>query len=446
MTGFTAAERTAMSRALTLAQTSGVPLGPNPLVGCVLLAPDGTTVAEGFHRGAGGPHAEVDALAQAGDRARGSTAVVTLEPCNHTGRTGPCAQALVEAGVARVVDARPTRTRSPPAGRRTLRAAGIDVASGLMARRGPEVNRVWTFAHAHAAAVRHLEVRRHPRRPDRGRRRHSRWITSHAARRDVHRLRGRVRRGPRRRRHRARRRPRSSPSATTSDGRCRDRQPLRVVMGLRDVPADRPGSATTPPRPSSPARTERTRAQALGRAARAATAQPCCSRAARRWPGRSSPPAWSTRSSATSRRSCSAPAAPRGSATWESPPSPTPIDLDIADVTRVGDGPATTPDHRAATRRPPEGRRLTCSPESSRSWAIVGPSRTRGDAAAADRPRPPWSPTPGTATPSPSTASVSPSPSATATTFTADVMGETLRRSALGVLSPGSTGQPGAGR
>ena len=89
--------------ALFQSQSPGVPLGPNPRVGCLLLAPDGTTLAEGLHRGAGTPHAEADALSRAGDRARGSTAVVTLEPCNHTGRTGPCAQALVDAGVARVV-------------------------------------------------------------------------------------------------------------------------------------------------------------------------------------------------------------------------------------------------------------------------------------------------------------------------------------------------------
>ncbi len=119
------AERRAMARALELAQTLGVPLGPNPRVGCVLLDPDGTVVAEGYHRGAGTPHAEVDALTRGGLRARGTTAVVTLEPCNHTGRTGPCSRALVEAGVARVVYAqsdtepgrrrRRTRRCGPPA-------------------------------------------------------------------------------------------------------------------------------------------------------------------------------------------------------------------------------------------------------------------------------------------------------------------------------------------
>src|SRR5688572_31239743 len=97
--GATPAETAAMRRALQIAVTPGVPLGPNPRVGCVLLADDGSEVAEGFHRGAGAPHAEVAALTEAGDAARGTTAVVSLEPCNHTGRTGPCVEALLAAGV-----------------------------------------------------------------------------------------------------------------------------------------------------------------------------------------------------------------------------------------------------------------------------------------------------------------------------------------------------------
>ena len=100
---FSRAEETAMRRALDLAVSPGVPTGPNPRVGCVLIDADGTEVAEGFHRGAGHPHAEVEALAALDGPATGLTAVVTLEPCNHTGRTGPCARALVEAGVRRVV-------------------------------------------------------------------------------------------------------------------------------------------------------------------------------------------------------------------------------------------------------------------------------------------------------------------------------------------------------
>src|SRR4051794_8521042 len=130
--GFTTAEQAAMVRALALAATPGVPLGPNPRVGCVLLADDGSTVAEGHHRGAGSPHAEADALSVAGGRARGATAVVTLEPCAHTGRTGPCAVALRDAGVRRVVFAQPDPNPLAAGGARLLREAGVEVESGLL--------------------------------------------------------------------------------------------------------------------------------------------------------------------------------------------------------------------------------------------------------------------------------------------------------------------------
>ena len=153
-----------MRRALALAQSSGVPLGPNPRVGCVLLAPDGTEVAEGFHRGAGTPHAEADALASAGSAAEGTTAVVTLEPCNHTGRTGPCAQALIDAGVRRVVYAQPETSTAASGGAHALAAAGVEVESGLMVGEARAVNRAWTFAMENGTTVRHLEVRHHPGR------------------------------------------------------------------------------------------------------------------------------------------------------------------------------------------------------------------------------------------------------------------------------------------
>src|ERR671938_558149 len=96
-------EHEAMGRAIALAARGLGTTSPNPVVGCLLLDADGEVVGEGFHAYAGGPHAEIVALAQAGERARGGTAVVTLEPCNHTGRTGPCAEALINAGIARVV-------------------------------------------------------------------------------------------------------------------------------------------------------------------------------------------------------------------------------------------------------------------------------------------------------------------------------------------------------
>ena len=115
-----------MRRAIALAAAASGTTSPNPVVGCVLLDRRPAIVGEGFHAYAGGPHAEVVALAEAGERARGGTAVVTLEPCNHTGRTGPCTQALIRAGVARVVFAvdDPTRTAAAAA---QLRAAGVEV-------------------------------------------------------------------------------------------------------------------------------------------------------------------------------------------------------------------------------------------------------------------------------------------------------------------------------
>jgi len=93
-----------MARALQLAEKGLCTTSPNPRVGCVIVR-DGEIVGEGWHQQAGGPHAEVHALRMAGDKARGATAYVTLEPCSHHGRTPPCAGALIAAGVKRVVGA-----------------------------------------------------------------------------------------------------------------------------------------------------------------------------------------------------------------------------------------------------------------------------------------------------------------------------------------------------
>lgn len=100
---------------------------PNPLVGCVIVSGDGRVVGWGYHRRCGEDHAEVAALRRAGARARGATAYVTLEPCNHHGRTGPCSEALIEAGVARVAFARADPTPGSAGGAGRLREAGVEV-------------------------------------------------------------------------------------------------------------------------------------------------------------------------------------------------------------------------------------------------------------------------------------------------------------------------------
>jgi diaminohydroxyphosphoribosylaminopyrimidine deaminase/5-amino-6-(5-phosphoribosylamino)uracil reductase len=120
-----------MRRARELGESVLGTTSPNPAVGAVILAADGTPVGEGATAPPGGPHAEVAALAQAGDRARGGTAIVTLEPCAHTGRTGPCADALLAAGIARVVVAVPEPTEPAGGGADRLRAAGVDVELGV---------------------------------------------------------------------------------------------------------------------------------------------------------------------------------------------------------------------------------------------------------------------------------------------------------------------------
>ena len=158
---------------------------PNPRVGCVLLAADGSILATGAHQGAGHPHAEIEALTQAGDAARGAIAVVTLEPCNHTGRTGPCSEALIAAGVSRVVFAQTDPTSEAGGGAAVLEAAGVDVRAGLLAEEAASLNVEWTFAVTrgrpfvtwkYAATMDGLSAA-----PDGS----SKWITSAEARRDV---------------------------------------------------------------------------------------------------------------------------------------------------------------------------------------------------------------------------------------------------------------------
>jgi diaminohydroxyphosphoribosylaminopyrimidine deaminase/5-amino-6-(5-phosphoribosylamino)uracil reductase len=134
-----------MRHALALAERGRGTVSPNPLVGCVVVK-DGRVVGEGWHQVAGGPHAEVAALADAGALAAGSTVYVTLEPCAHTGRTAPCTRALLDAGVARVVAA--VRDPDPAAagGAAVLRGAGVPVDIGLLGPEAARQNRA--FLHA----------------------------------------------------------------------------------------------------------------------------------------------------------------------------------------------------------------------------------------------------------------------------------------------------------
>ena len=133
-----------MRHALSLAG-NGPATGANPQVGCVLVTSDGTIVAEGWHRGAGTAHAEVDALSKIADAA-GLTAIVTLEPCNHTGRTGPCALALINARVSRVVYAVSDPGAEAGGGAERLRAAGVDVIGGVLAADVSEFIHPWLTA------------------------------------------------------------------------------------------------------------------------------------------------------------------------------------------------------------------------------------------------------------------------------------------------------------
>ncbi|MGO4691518.1 bifunctional diaminohydroxyphosphoribosylaminopyrimidine deaminase/5-amino-6-(5-phosphoribosylamino)uracil reductase RibD [Glaciibacter sp. 2TAF33] len=235
-----------MRRALELA-ANGPAAGVNPRVGCVILDANGHTIAEGWHRGAGTAHAEVDALAQLPAGAgRGATAVVTLEPCNHTGRTGPCAVALIDAGVSRVVYAVSDPGEHSSGGAERLRAAHVEVESGVLldeaavflgdwltaARLGrPFVTLKWASSLDGRAAAADGT---------------SQWITGPAARADVHRRRAAVGAivvgtgtaladDP-------------ALTARGADGRLLPQQPVPVVIGTRSIP----GSAAIYSHPHAP--------------------------------------------------------------------------------------------------------------------------------------------------------------------------------------------------
>lgn len=236
--GVLPAELAAMGRALELAVTPGVPLAPNPRVGCVLLDAQGRTLATGYHRGAGTDHAEVAALkaaAAAGHAVPGATAVVTLEPCNHTGRTGPCSHALLAAGVTRVVYAQSDPNPAAAGGAGYLRSHGVAVVGGLFAERAQALNEAWTFAVTHGRPLVTWKVATTLDGRVAAVDGSSRWITSAAARAQVHELRAQVQAvivgtGTA---------LRDDPSLTIRDksGHPFGVQPTRVVVGRRDLPA-----------------------------------------------------------------------------------------------------------------------------------------------------------------------------------------------------------------
>lgn len=232
------AELSAMRRAIALSREPGIPLGPNPRVGAVLIDRDGVVVAEGIHRGAGTPHAEVVALAAAGSRAVGATAVITLEPCNHTGRTAPCAAALVQAGVGRVVVAQRDTSRVARGGTETMRAAGIDVEDGVLSREAEQTNVAWSFALRHGRPYVSWKLAASLDGRSAARDGSSQWITGPEARADVHRLRAEcdailVGTGTALADN-----PRLTVRLPTGEPLRPENQPLRVVMGRRDIPPD----------------------------------------------------------------------------------------------------------------------------------------------------------------------------------------------------------------
>lgn len=221
-----------MAQALSLALNG--PRGINPQVGAVILSPAGDVLATGWHRGSGTPHAEVDALSKlTREQTRGATAVVTLEPCNHTGRTGPCALALIEAGITRVIYATSDPGAVSGGGAERLRGAGVDVERGLREDEALAVIDSW-LTHTRLGRP-HVTVKWAQTLDGRAAAADgtSQWITGQVARADVHRRRaeadaivagiGTI--------------LRDDAALTARDGdELLSQQPQPVVVGRREVP------------------------------------------------------------------------------------------------------------------------------------------------------------------------------------------------------------------
>jgi diaminohydroxyphosphoribosylaminopyrimidine deaminase/5-amino-6-(5-phosphoribosylamino)uracil reductase len=229
----------AMIRALELA-LKGPTKGVNPQVGAVILDSTGKLIGEGFHNGSGTPHAEVIALEAALSGAQklssGCVAVVTLEPCNHTGKTGPCAQALIEAGVSKVVFASTDPGENSGGGATTLREAGIEVQSGVLKEKADQQLRVWLSASKNQrpfVTLKWASSLDGRAAADDG---SSKWISGEQSRTDAHRRRSEVDAivvgtgtalidDP-------------ELTARKADGSLHENQPLRVVLGTRDLPSN----------------------------------------------------------------------------------------------------------------------------------------------------------------------------------------------------------------
>ncbi len=191
MPEWSVADREWMGRALMLAERGVYTTEPNPRVGCVLVA-DGQIVGEGWHVRAGEGHAEVNALAQAGDKARGATAYVTLEPCSHFGRTPPCADALVKAGVSRVVAAmQDPNPQVAGNGLARMREAGIEVSCGLLEAQAQALNPGFIKRMQHGLPWVRVKLAMSLDGRTAMASGESKWITGPAARADVQRLRAR---------------------------------------------------------------------------------------------------------------------------------------------------------------------------------------------------------------------------------------------------------------
>ena len=191
MSSFTAEDHAYMALALQLAARGLYSTSPNPRVGCIIVK-DGKIIGEGWHQKAGEPHAEIHALMEAGMAAQGATVYVTLEPCSHHGRTPPCADALVGAGVSKVIAAAQDPNPNVAGnGLARLKAAGIEILTGLMEAQSRELNEGFFKRMVYGHPLVRIKTASSLDGKTALSSGESKWITGEAARADVHRMRAR---------------------------------------------------------------------------------------------------------------------------------------------------------------------------------------------------------------------------------------------------------------